>query len=152
MGTRCNVVINYEETKINLYRHWDGYYSETGYDLAVRLNHSLIRLKTQTLKSFLIVYSMHKEASAFTIWTRSNTSLQRVNMETLFIFMSSLSIVKPKVVESRFWIGRRSSDTGYEVTITKENIGSLIDWVLQENTDTSACEQNSNIGGREDRT
>ncbi len=39
MGTRCMVIIKDGDTKINLYRHWDGYLSETGYDLATRLFH-----------------------------------------------------------------------------------------------------------------
>ena len=41
MGTRCNVIVKHGDTKINLYRHWDGYYAETGYDLMTRLWHSM---------------------------------------------------------------------------------------------------------------
>ena len=40
MGTRCNVVINYGKTKLYLYRHWDGYYAETGDHLRNILFHS----------------------------------------------------------------------------------------------------------------
>ena len=41
MGTRCNVIVKHGDTKINLYRHWDGYYAETGYDLITRLGHCM---------------------------------------------------------------------------------------------------------------
>ena len=41
MGTRCNVIVKHGDTKINLYRHWDGYYAETGYDLMTRLWHCM---------------------------------------------------------------------------------------------------------------
>jgi|TARA_X000001382_G_scaffold95460_1_gene69888 hypothetical protein len=33
MGTRCNVVINFGDTKVRIYRHWDGYLSMTGQDV-----------------------------------------------------------------------------------------------------------------------
>ena len=106
MGTRCNVVINYEETKINLYRHWDGYYSETGYDLAVRLHHSFNKIGNANAESFLIVYLMHKEASAFTIWTRSNMNSLLSFMEILNICMSLLSTaIILKVVGVTYNIG-----------------------------------------------
>ena len=41
MGTRCNVIVKHGDTKINLYRHYDGYYAETGYDLITRLGHCM---------------------------------------------------------------------------------------------------------------
>lgn len=39
MGTRSVICIEYGDTKVNLYRHWDGYISEGGYQLATLLNH-----------------------------------------------------------------------------------------------------------------
>ena len=40
MGTRCNINIKNYTTDIWLYRHLDGYLSETGYNLACNLIHS----------------------------------------------------------------------------------------------------------------
>ena len=40
MGTRCNINIKMYNTNIWLYRHHDGYLSETGYNLACNLIHS----------------------------------------------------------------------------------------------------------------
>lgn len=39
MGTRSVICIEYGDTKVNLYRHWDGYISVGGYELATLLNH-----------------------------------------------------------------------------------------------------------------
>lgn len=33
MGTRCNVIINFGDTKVRIYRHWDGYLAMTGQDV-----------------------------------------------------------------------------------------------------------------------
>ena len=40
MSTRSNIVLNYGENEINIYRHWDGYLAMTGYDLLCHLLHS----------------------------------------------------------------------------------------------------------------
>jgi hypothetical protein len=40
MGTRCNINIKIYSSNIWLYRHLDGYLSETGYNLACNLIHS----------------------------------------------------------------------------------------------------------------
>ena len=37
MGTRCNIKIETGNTKLWVYRHWDGYPAETGVDLARKL-------------------------------------------------------------------------------------------------------------------
>tara|TARA_Y100000401_G_scaffold65333_1_gene52062 strand:+ start:832 stop:1371 length:540 start_codon:yes stop_codon:yes gene_type:complete len=37
MGTRCNIRIKAGDTKLWIYRHWDGYPAETGVDLARKL-------------------------------------------------------------------------------------------------------------------
>lgn len=34
MGTRCTITVEYGKTKLNFYRHWDGYVSETGKELS----------------------------------------------------------------------------------------------------------------------
>lgn len=47
MGTRCTISIHYGKTKLNLYRHWDGYVSETGYEL------SQLLLGHKTVLSFI---------------------------------------------------------------------------------------------------
>ena len=39
MSTRCNILIKSGSTNIWLYRHCDGYLSETGYNLASTLSH-----------------------------------------------------------------------------------------------------------------
>lgn len=39
MATRSVICIEYGDTKVNLYRHWDGYISEGGYQLATLLKH-----------------------------------------------------------------------------------------------------------------
>lgn len=41
MSTRCNVRIEYGETRTWLYRHWDGYPEATGADIASKLQSSL---------------------------------------------------------------------------------------------------------------
>ncbi len=39
MGTRSNIVVNYGSTKTIIYRHWDGYIENAGYDIASTLIH-----------------------------------------------------------------------------------------------------------------
>ena len=41
MGTRCNLILKHHDTTIYLYRHYDGYLSVTGYDIATRLVNNL---------------------------------------------------------------------------------------------------------------
>ena len=48
MGTRCNVLLTYGSTKIWLYRHWDGYVSMTGADLANKLRDALTNINAPT--------------------------------------------------------------------------------------------------------
>ena len=43
MGTRCNVVINFGDTKIRIYRHYDGYLAITGEDILNKLSASNVR-------------------------------------------------------------------------------------------------------------
>ena len=43
MGTRCNVIIKFGDTKIRLYRHYDGYLTMTGQDVLDKLRQSEIR-------------------------------------------------------------------------------------------------------------
>ena len=38
MSTRSSVIINYGQTQLIIYRHWDGYIEEAGKDLATKLN------------------------------------------------------------------------------------------------------------------
>lgn len=40
MGTRTNINIQFKETNIWLYRHYDGYIEEAGYNLVINLAHS----------------------------------------------------------------------------------------------------------------
>ena len=40
MGTRCNIIIKFGDTKIRLYRHWDGYLTMTGQDVLDKLRQS----------------------------------------------------------------------------------------------------------------
>ena len=40
MGTRCNIRITYGDTNIWIYRHWDGYLSQTGKDVNDKLQNS----------------------------------------------------------------------------------------------------------------
>jgi hypothetical protein len=40
MATRSIIKVNYEQTNITFYRHWDGYLAEGGYDLACILKHN----------------------------------------------------------------------------------------------------------------
>jgi len=39
MGTRSNIIVNYGSTKTIIYRHWDGYIENAGYDIASTLIH-----------------------------------------------------------------------------------------------------------------
>tara|TARA_R110002051_G_scaffold3811_1_gene20416 strand:+ start:9600 stop:10037 length:438 start_codon:yes stop_codon:yes gene_type:complete len=41
MSTRCNLILKYHDTTIYIYRHHDGYLSETGYDISTRLMNNL---------------------------------------------------------------------------------------------------------------
>lgn len=43
MGTRCNVIIKFGDTKIRLYRHWDGYPTMTGQDILNKLRQSELK-------------------------------------------------------------------------------------------------------------
>lgn len=47
MATRSIIKVIYGQTNITLYRHWDGYLAEGGYDLACILKHS------KTAESFI---------------------------------------------------------------------------------------------------
>ena len=40
MGTRCNIKISYGDNDIYIYRHWDGYLSQTGKDVYDKLQNS----------------------------------------------------------------------------------------------------------------
>ena len=43
MGTRCNIRITYGNTNVYIYRHWDGYLSETGKDVYEKLQQSRVK-------------------------------------------------------------------------------------------------------------
>ena len=43
MGTRCNIKITYGDTNIYIYRHWDGYLSQTGKDVYDKLQNSRVK-------------------------------------------------------------------------------------------------------------
>ena len=43
MGTRCNIRITYGDTNIWIYRHWDGYLSETGKDVYEKLQRCIVK-------------------------------------------------------------------------------------------------------------
>ena len=54
MATRSNIIIKQGRNKIYLYRHWDGYPSETGRDLLTRLLESRRHDEGQAFLSNLI--------------------------------------------------------------------------------------------------
>ena len=66
MSTRSNVLIKSGDTNIWIYRHMDGYLSETGYNLAVTLAHSKSyqNFMNQLLsyKYDLSIYSSYRKA------------------------------------------------------------------------------------------
>ena len=135
MGTRCNVVINYEETKINLYRHWDGYYSETGYDLAVRLNHSFNKIGNANAEKFFdSVFNAQRSVSVHDMDKKQYELTTELHGDIEYLYEFTFYRNNPKVVGVVFKHREYAQGwyTGYEAKITKENIGSLIDWVLQE--------------------
>ena len=54
MATRSIIKVSYGQTNITLYRHWDGYLAENGYDLACILKHN------NTAESFIKQLIMEK--------------------------------------------------------------------------------------------
>ena len=60
MSTRSNIVVNYGDSKIFIYRHWDGYLEATGYDIASTLIHH------SNPNSFVRELLSKKEDSSFT--------------------------------------------------------------------------------------
>ena len=60
MSTRSNIVVNYGDSKIFIYRHWDGYLEATGYDIASTLIHH------SNPNSFVRALLSKKEDSSFT--------------------------------------------------------------------------------------
>ena len=60
MATRSNIVVTYGDSKTFIYRHWDGYLSVTGYDIASTLMHH------PNPKSFVRELLNKKEDCSFT--------------------------------------------------------------------------------------
>tara|TARA_Y100001937_G_C7079560_1_gene312248 strand:+ start:322 stop:792 length:471 start_codon:yes stop_codon:yes gene_type:complete len=140
MGTRCNVVINYGQTKINLYRHWDGYYAETGYDLAMRLFHSFNGAgNTSAERFFDNVYNAQREPNIhdkpgkrqYELTTEKHGDIEYyysfifspVYCDSVRVLFSSRSLVTIKGEIKERW------KIDYETNVTKETIGDLIDFM-----------------------
>lgn len=102
MSTRTNILIENNETKLWLYRHHDGYLSETGYDLMVKLIHNknVTSFVTSLLSQNYEACELHNEKPLYEI-----TSGQHGDIEFLyrFIFDNKKNKVKIDVMEITYY-------------------------------------------------
>ena len=131
MSTRTNILIKSGNTKIWLYRHCDGYLSETGYNLASTLAHS------RGFKSFLD--NLLNQKYKATMYTPAQpiyefTTEEHGDIEYLYSFEFDRSMpknVKVIVEGCASWEDRKKL-INTEFSISPQNVEKHLDLIISE--------------------
>jgi hypothetical protein len=131
MSTRTNILIKSGDTKIWLYRHHDGYLSETGYNLVSNLAHCTgFKSFLDSLLSQKYEATMHREARPIYEFTTE----EHGDIEFLYSFEFDKEIpsnVKVIVESCASWIDRKTLiDT--EFSISHNNIEEHLKLIIDE--------------------
>ena len=131
MSTRSNIIIKSGNTKIWLYRHMDGYLSETGYNLASTLAHC------KGFKSFLdnllnqkYEATMYRQARPIYEFTTE----EHGDIEYLYSFEFDRSMPKnvKVIVESCASWENRKELINTEFSITPQNVEKHLKLIIDE--------------------
>ena len=132
MSTRSNILIKSGDTNIWIYRHMDGYLSETGYNLAV----TLARSKSYTdfmnqLLSYKYNPSIYRKAEpVYEITTEQHGDIEYLYM---FEFDRSMShFVKVQVFSIGWGENKNNCLIDTEFSISSENVQKHLKLILDE--------------------
>lgn len=143
MSTRCNLILKYHDTTIYLYRHHDGYLSETGYDIATRLINNLSINKF--IRSILSVHTdpdfVRDSKPQYEITTGEHGDIEYLYEITFPTYYTSEDDLPDNKIS--FKISKRTGDWSnpiweplYESTnLDKDNIRQELDFINQERLD-----------------
>tara|TARA_B100001996_G_C18641157_1_gene585657 strand:- start:474 stop:1001 length:528 start_codon:yes stop_codon:yes gene_type:complete len=117
MGTRCNIRITYGDTNIWIYRHWDGYLSETGKDVYDKLQQSTVDAHCFGNKEEAQKVNIFNFVNSFLVDNRYElTTGEHGDIEFLYHFKFN---DKSACYEISLW--QRAEDASWEDGLTEED-------------------------------
>ena len=132
MSTRSNVLIKSGDTNIWIYRHMDGYLSETGYNLAVTLAHSK---SYQNFMSQLLSYKYDASEFRKADPIYEMTTGQHGDIEYLYKFEFDRSMphfVKVQVFSIGWGDDKNNCLIDTEFSINNENVQKHLKLIFDE--------------------